>query len=141
MRHLNYRGQVTGETGLQRAENARIEAEYALALKPNDPEAHITMAWALISGGKPQEGLDFVKTAKRLNPSYPSNYAYFEAAARIGMGDLILAASILKQEIISNRYAVELASLAASVNAQLGNRQEARKSIELWLSAKNQVDL
>jgi TolB-like protein len=75
-----------------RAEEALIKAARAIALDPNDPEAHIVMAWAMTVSGKPEEGLNFVNTAMRLDPRYPSHYVLARGIALFAMGDLNQAA-------------------------------------------------
>ncbi len=58
-----------------RHEEAVTEATRAIAQDPNDPEAYIAMAWAMITTGRPEPGLELVERAMRLNPSYPNYYA------------------------------------------------------------------
>ena len=132
MKHMNYWDYGKAEGANRGTDDARIQAGLAIALQPNDPEAHITMAWALIASGKPGEGLNFVQSAMRLNPNYPSHYVFFNAAAHYALGDLLQAASILKQGFKRDPHATELAPLAASIHALLGNRQEALEAITRW---------
>ncbi|MCP5087322.1 MAG: adenylate/guanylate cyclase domain-containing protein, partial [Rhodobacteraceae bacterium] len=141
MRYLNLQDQNTGKNKQWRIEEAQEEAAKAIALQPNDPEAHITMAWALIAAGKPTAGLEFVRTAERLNPNYPSHYVLFKSAAHIGIGDLKQAAEVLKHGLNQNSQATALAPLAASVNALLGRRQEANRAVAMWLSFEEHPDL
>ena len=68
-------------------EGAVADAGRAIALDPNDPEAHIAMAWALTTSGKPNEALDFVASAIRLNPIYPSHYVLARGIALFAAGD------------------------------------------------------
>jgi adenylate cyclase len=70
----------------RRAE-ARVEAGQAIALEPNDPEAHIAMAWALTIGGKPKEAPSFISAAMRLNPNYPSHYVLARGIALFAVGE------------------------------------------------------
>ncbi|MEM7224533.1 MAG: tetratricopeptide repeat protein [Pseudomonadota bacterium] len=141
MKHLFYRDQAAAEGANRGTDDARIEAGKAIALQPSDPEAHITMAWALIASGEPEEGLSFVEAAMRLNPNYPSHYVFFKAAALFAMGDLEQAADVLQQGLARDPHATELAPLAASIFAQLGRRQEAREMIETWRPGSNPSDL
>ncbi|MEE9157277.1 MAG: HEAT repeat domain-containing protein, partial [Gammaproteobacteria bacterium] len=141
MKHLFYRDEAVAEGTNRGTDDARIEAGYAIALRPNDPEAHIVMAWALIASGKPEEGLNFVQAAMRLDPNYPSHYVFFSGAAHFALGDLKQAASILRQGIKRDPQAIELAPLAASIYAQLGHRQEAREAIVKWRPGVSQFVL
>ena len=122
-------------------DGAKAEAARAIALQPNDPEAHISMALVLIATGNPTEGLSFVNAAMRLNPNYTSYYDFLSAAAHYALGDLDQAAVILRKGIAENPSATELAPLAASVYAQLGDRQKARKTIETWWPGLTQAEL
>ncbi len=141
MQHLFYWDQAVAEGAGRGTDDARVEAGYAMALQPNDPEAHIVMAWAMIASGKPEEGLNFVRAAMRLDPNYPSHYVFFNAAAHFAMGDLEQAASVLKEGLARDPHAVALAPLAASVYARLGQRPEARKALEIWRPGASRADL
>ena len=141
MRHLFYRDQAAAEGANRGTDDARIEAANAIALQPSDPEAHIMMAWALIASGEPEEGLNFVKAAMRLNPNYPSHYVFFDAAAHFALGDLKQAADILRAGLERDPHAIELAPLAASIFAQLGEREAARRAIEIWRPGASQAEL
>src|SRR5262249_32875865 len=60
---LSYTVQALRDAYQGRTEDARRDAGRAIALDPNDPEAHIAMAWALTTSGEPIEALNFVSTA------------------------------------------------------------------------------
>jgi adenylate cyclase len=115
-----------------RGDEARVEAGRAIAMQPNDPEAHIVMAWGMIASGKPKEGLSFVRAAMRLNPSYPSHYVLVRGMALYGMGNLEGAARAFEEGIERETEAIELIPLAASIFAQLGRRQDAREAVIKW---------
>ncbi|HUG99663.1 MAG TPA: BTAD domain-containing putative transcriptional regulator [Gammaproteobacteria bacterium] len=52
-------------------EHAMIHLQRALALNPNDADAFGIMGFLLTCLGRPQEGIQHFKTAKRLNPYQP----------------------------------------------------------------------
>ena len=112
-----------------RAEDARRDAGRAIALDPNDPEAHIGMAWALTISGEPAEALHFVATAMRLNPNYPSHYVLARGMALFTMGDLKHAAEVFEEGVRRNPGATTLFLPLGSVLAQLGRREEARQML------------
>jgi tetratricopeptide (TPR) repeat protein len=85
------------------AEDARRNAGRAIALDPNDPEAHIATAWALTISGEPAEALNFVATAMRLNPNYPSHYVLARGLALFAMGDLKQAAEVFGEGVSEPR--------------------------------------
>jgi adenylate cyclase len=111
------------------ADDARRNAGRAIALDPNDPEAHVAMAWALTISGEPTEALDFVATAIRLNPSYPSHYVLARGIALFAAGDLDQAAEVFEDGIKRNPDAAMLLVPLSSVLAQLGRREEARQML------------
>ena len=111
------------------AEDARRNAGRAIALDPNDPEAHIAMAWALTISGEPAEALNFVATAMRLNPNYPSHYVLARGLALFAMGDLKQAAEVFGEGVRRNPDATALFLPLSSVLAQLGRREEARQML------------
>jgi adenylate cyclase len=108
---------------------ARQEAGRAIALDPNDPEAHIAMAWALTISGEPEEALNFIAKAMRLNPRYPSHYALARGIALLTMGDLTQAAEVLGNGLAQNPDASMLLVPYSSILAQLGRREEARQAL------------
>lgn len=141
MRQLNFRDQNTGETGAARSAKAIEEAARAVALGPNDPEAHVTMAWALIASGNPEQGLEEIATAKRLDPSVPANVSIVEATAYYALGQLHRAAEILDEAIARSKKSLNLIITAASIHAQLGDRRKADDLMYAWARDKDRLAL
>jgi adenylate cyclase len=135
---LFYTVEAQSYTFSGRAEEAVREAGRAIASDPNDPEAHIAMAWALTISGKPKDALDFVGTAMRLNPNYPSHYVLARGVALFAAGDLEQAADVLDEGFKRNPSAAALLPPLASVLAQIGRREEARQWLQTW---RPQTDL
>ena len=94
---LSHTLKALGDVYQGNAEAARRDAGRAIALDPNDPEAHIGMAWALTISGEPDEALNFIATAMRLNPNYPSHYVLARGTALFAMDDLKQAAEVLEE--------------------------------------------
>ncbi|MGX5842430.1 adenylate/guanylate cyclase domain-containing protein [Mesorhizobium sp. ArgA1] len=111
------------------AEDARRNAGRAIASDPNDPEAHIATALALTISGEPAEALNFVATAMRLNPNYPTHYVLARGLALFAMDDLKQAAEVFGEGVRRNPDATALFLPFSSVLAQLGRREGARKML------------
>ncbi len=89
------------------------------------------MGWVMITEGKPDEGLQFIGAAMRLNPNYPSHYVMARGMAYFAKGDLELAASEFRARLEQDPKAIELAPLLASAYGLLGRRDEARAALQL----------
>ena len=113
-------------------EDAIAAAARALALSPNDPEAHLAMAWALITTGRAEDGVVSIQTAMRLNPRYTSHYSHALGVAHFILGQLDEAARVLEQALERNPLAIELAPPLAATYARLGRRNEARAVLSKW---------
>jgi adenylate cyclase len=124
-----------------RHDAAFTEAARAIALDPNDPEAHIAMAWAMITTGRPQTGLEFIGTAMRLNPTYPNHYVLARGLALFAAGELDDAARVLAEAMRSRPGAIELAPPLAATYALLGRRREARELLLAWHPGASQEEL
>lgn len=120
---------------------ALTEATRAIAQDPNDPEAHIAMAWAMITTGNPEPGLELVERAMRLNPTYPNYYVLALGMAHFAMDDLEKATEVFARALERDRGAVELAPALASTYAHLGQREEARAALQLWQPDASQREL
>ena len=111
---------------------AFTEAASAVALDPNDPEAQVAMGLAMITTGRPKAGLEFVKTAVRLNPTHPTHYALALALGYFSTNEMEQVAATLGATLKRNPGAVDLAPLLAASYAYLGRRKEARAALLLW---------
>ncbi len=116
-----------------RHEDALAAAARALALSPNNPEAHLAMAWALITTGRAEDGVVSIQTAMRLNPLYASHYLHALGVAHFALGQLDEAARVLTEALERDPLAVSLAPALAATYARLGRRNEARAVIIKWV--------
>jgi HEAT repeat protein len=115
-------------------EDALAAAARALALGPNNPEAHLAMAWTLITTGRPEDSITSIETAMRLNPRYPSHYSQALGVAHFAAGRLEEAARVLANALERNPLSVELVPPLAAAYARLGRKNEARATLDIWLS-------
>ncbi len=127
---------ILGELYLFRREyeQAQIHLDRALALNPNDADANGIMGFLLTCLGRPQEGIQHFRTAKRLNPYQPDwcMFCWRFGIAQYTAGDYETAVTCMK-EIVSPINDVR-AWLAASY-AQAGRLDEARSAMEEFLSS------
>ena len=122
-------------------EAAFTEAARALALDPDDPDASVAMAWVMLTTGRPQAALDFMRAAIRLNPRYPSHYALARGLALFSLDQLAEASRVLEEALVRNPSATELAPPLAAIYAHLGRRQEARAMLLRWKPGASQNEL
>jgi TolB-like protein len=78
-------------------EEAITEAERAIALDSNDADGYTAMAGALIYSGKPEEAVEFVNKAMRLDPHNIANYLYTLGLAHFGMEQFQEAVSFFER--------------------------------------------
>jgi len=109
---------------------AKIDATRVLATAPNDPEAYIALAWAMITTGQPEVGLDLIDRAIRLNPTYPSYYIFAQAMAHYSTGDLEQTAKVLSAALERDPGAKALAIIAAATYAHLQRFDEAHAALQ-----------
>jgi len=76
-------------------------AERAIALDPNNADAHLTLAFARVYQNRPQDAIVLVRKAMRLNPHYPSQYPAILGRAYYHLGQY-------EQAVETLRHAVEL---------------------------------
>ncbi len=124
-----------------RYDEALTEATRAIAQDPNDPEAYIAMAWAMITTGNPGPGLELVERAMRLNPTYPNYYVLALGMAYFAMDDLEKAADVFGKALERDPGAIELAPALAATYVHLGKREEARAALQLWKPDASQGEL
>jgi TolB-like protein/class 3 adenylate cyclase len=112
-------------------EEAIAEAERAIALDSNDAEGYMAMAGALIYSGKPDEAVDFVKKAMRLDPHNIANHLYILGLAHFGMEQFQEAASFFERAFKLNPKMglVQRAYLAAAYG-YLGQEEKARTELD-----------
>ncbi len=125
----------------ERHPEAFEEAALAVSLDPNEPEAHIALAWVMVTTGKPEVGLKFVETAIRLDPRHPGHYAMAHGMAFFALGHLRHAARLFEAALERDPGAVQLAAPLAAAYAHLGERQQARAALLRWKPVARQVEV
>ena len=107
------------------------EAERSIALNPNDASSHYTMAEALVYGGNPHKGIEYIETAMRLDPRYQTDPLYLLGIAHFSMRQYEKAVSLLERALkripASGQHLLPL--IAAYTH--LGRLKEAKETAEV----------
>lgn len=81
------------------ADAAATEAKRGIELEPNSADGYLALAQVLVKGGKHEEAIDAVTTAKRLDPQNTQIYDRWEGQAQVLLGRFEEAAATLRQVI------------------------------------------
>ncbi|MBI3575288.1 MAG: adenylate/guanylate cyclase domain-containing protein [Gammaproteobacteria bacterium] len=120
---------------------ALVEAEKAIALDRNYANAHVLAATLLYYAGRPQEGLERMKQAIRLNPHYPSNYSFHLGQTYFILKRYDEAIEALKQGLEMNPTSERLHVWLAAAYAQSGNQKEAEWEVDQVLALNPEFSL
>ena len=110
--------------------DAIAEAQRAIAMDPNDADGYVALADALSFAGRPAEALEAVEKAMRLNPHFPSSYAYQRGLALFGLNRLDEAAASLQRAIELNPDDYWSQRLLIAVYGLAGKRADAERIAE-----------
>jgi len=111
----------------QRHDEAIAEAKLSIESDPNDANGYIALAGALSFSGRPDEALEGVDRAMRLNPHYPSSYLYQRGLAQF-------AANRAGETVVSLEQAIAMSPddhwsqrLLLAAYGQVGRDADARR--------------
>ena len=104
---------------------ALVEAEKAIRYDPNYANAHVLLATLLYYAGRPEEGLERIKKAIRLNPHHPYNYTFHLGQAYYILRRYDEAIETFQQGLASNPASERLHVWLAAAYAQAGISDEA----------------
>ena len=114
-------------------ELAEHHARHAVDLNPNDADAMATVGDVLARRGHPEEGLEWINKAKRLNPYHPPFYDSALAVTLYAMRRYREAVQVYNR--LPGLHPWLRAGLAASL-AQLGQTTDANEHVRLLLRAQ-----
>jgi tetratricopeptide (TPR) repeat protein len=128
--------------------------EKAITMNPNNSGSFAYLAWTMFFSGRPEEALELIRRAMRLNPNYPLYYLVaMEEAYRL-TGRYDKAIETIKEELrrldhyfTRTRLALYYAQSGrdeearAEIDAQSGRDEEARAEIERVLRMKPNMNL
>jgi adenylate cyclase len=109
---------------------ALADAEKAVSLDPSYANGHVLQATLLYYAGRPQEGLEKIKMAIRLNPHHPFNYPFHLGQAYFVLGRYAEAINAFHDGLRSNPSSERLRIWLAATYAQSGQLEEARWQID-----------
>lgn len=107
-------------------EKALIEAIKAIEIEPSYANGWVLTATLLYYAGKPQEGLDVLHIASRLNPLHPSNYPFHKGQALFILKRYQEAAEAFESGLNQNPTSQRLRVWLAATYTQLGLLEEAK---------------
>jgi len=111
-------------------EKSISEKEKALALAPNSSREHISLAWTLKDGARPEEAIVYAKKAMRLEPHYPAWFlttliSSYDQTGRYEEG--LAACKQLLDRAAKGEYPLQWAHLGLAAGyARLDRMEEAR---------------
>ncbi len=113
----------------RKPDKALKQAELAIAANANDPAGHLAMAAALLNAGEPDEAVNSVRTAMRLDPEYPAYYLNRIAQAQYQMGAFQDAVETLETSAKRNPDDDWTYVYLVAAYGQLGDREKAQEAL------------
>ena len=113
-------------------QEAFAQARQAIALDPNNAEGYMALARILISTGRPQEAIDSVKKAMKLDPRNIANSLSHLGNAHFCMGQFQEAVNLIERALKLNPKLTGLGGTLAAAYAHLGRDQEARAALDIY---------
>jgi TolB-like protein/class 3 adenylate cyclase/Flp pilus assembly protein TadD len=110
---------------------AIAEGGKAIGVDPNDADSYVALAGALSLAGNPEEALQLVKKAMRLNPHFPAFYLYELGLAQFGIGEFQQAAASLEKATTLNSEDRWSYRLLIATYGHLGRKADAERIFEV----------
>jgi tetratricopeptide (TPR) repeat protein len=110
---------------------AIAEGGKAIGVDPNDADSYVALAGALSLAGNPDEALQLVQKAMRLNPHFPPFYLYELGLAQFGIEDFRSAAATLETATALNSEDRWSYRLLLATYGHLGREADAERIFEL----------
>jgi TolB-like protein/class 3 adenylate cyclase len=107
-------------------EKALNEAKKAIEIEPSYANGYVLTATVLYYTGEPQEGLDMLEIASRLNPLHPSNYPFHKGQALFILKRYEEAVEAFEFGLNQNPTSQRLRVWLAATYAQMGFIEEAK---------------
>jgi adenylate cyclase len=108
---------------------ALFEAQKAIDLDPNYANGHVLLATLLYYTGRPEEGMERIKLAMRLNPHHPHNYPFHLGQAYFILKRYDEAIEVFKKGLEMNQSSERMHVWLAATYAQAGRIPDAEWEI------------
>jgi TolB-like protein/class 3 adenylate cyclase/Tfp pilus assembly protein PilF len=109
---------------------ALVEVQKTVELDPNYANGKVLLATLLYYAGRPEEGLERIKQAIKLNPHHPYNYPFHLGQAYFVLGRYDEAIVAFNRGLASNPASERLRVWLAAALAQSGNIEDAQWEME-----------
>jgi len=106
---------------------AVASARRAVALGPNDAEAHAQLGNILNWSGKPTDGKQNIEKAMRLNPHYPYYYLFYLGQSHYLLGENDQAVELMNRVVTRAPYFLPVRRHLAVLYAESGKLEKARE--------------
>ncbi len=106
---------------------AVASARRAVALGPNDAEAHAQLGNILNWSGKPADGKQNIEKAMRLNPHYPYYYLFYLGQSHYLLGENDKAVELMNRVVTRAPYFLPVRRHLAVLYVENGEFKEAKK--------------
>jgi hypothetical protein len=116
---------------LRQWDKAISQYEKALALDPNDPLCNRGLGVALIYSARPKEGMEYLKSAMRLDPLNPSRYLGGIGLAHLCRGEWQEAVTASEKAMELNPDIAAPAFFLASAYGHLGLNEKAEAALQV----------
>ena len=113
---------------------AYVEAEKAIENDPSYANAHLLLATLLVLAGRPEEGLERIRRAMRINPHHPYNYTLHLGQALYILGRYDEAVIAFEEGLATNPASQRLHVWIAAAYAQAGDIESAEWEVEQILT-------
>ncbi len=110
-------------------EQAIAAAEKAIALEPNNPGGYSALAETLKFAARPEEVIELMEKAMRLNPRYPWSYLFQSGSSYYYMGRYDEALELLKKAVIRRPNHLPTHQYLAAIYTELGREKEAQAEL------------
>jgi len=115
---------------MKQHDRAIAEAQQAVALAPNDADGYETLAETLCWSGKPEECIQAIRHAMRLNPHYPYFYDWTLGHGYYLTGQRQQALDSLARALKGNPNFLPAHAYRGVLFTELGRMKEAREEFE-----------